>query len=258
MKEVQLSLFPEEPKPLGGGFLLWMDLLKPAGLEGEAYPFSLPAIASLERLEFHRAVTFLVGENGSGKSTLLEGLAVRLGFNAEGGGRNFNFATRETHSPLHHALRVARRAGRESDNYFLRAESFYNLASQIDDLGVTGYGDVPVHERSHGEAFLTILTQRLRGNGLYLFDEPEAALSPQRQMAVLSHLHALVKHGSQLIIATHSPILLSYPHATIYECSASGLRQVGYEETEAFRVTRDFLVRWQRLVPLLLEDAEEE
>lgn len=225
----------------------------------DEYPFCIPAIRHLNRLEFHPAVTFLVGENGTGKSTLLEAIAVKLGFNAEGGSRNFNFATRDTHSTLHEFIRVERGIGHATDHYFLRAESFYNLASEIDDLGVEyGYGKKSLHQQSHGEAFLSLLTNRLQGDGIYLFDEPEAALSPQRQLSVLTLLHRLVYHQSQLVIATHSPILLAYPNARIYRFSENGTEEIKYTDTEQFQITRDFLNRHERMLEILLsaEDAD--
>jgi predicted ATPase len=223
------------------------------------YPFCIPAIRHLQRLELHPAITFFIGENGSGKSTLLEAIAVKLGLNAEGGNRNFNFATRETHSRLHEFITLERSFQRPTDNYFLRAESFYNLASQIDDLSVQfSYGRKSLHQQSHGEAFLSLLLNRLQGDGIYLFDEPEAALSPQRQLSVLTLLHRLIYHNSQLIIATHSPILLSYPNASIYEFSASGIAKVNYTDTEHYRVTKDFLNRHDRMLEILLTAEDED
>ena len=224
----------------------------------DEYPFCVPAIQHLHRLEFHPAVTFLIGENGSGKSTLLEAVAVKLGFNAEGGSKNFNFATRETHSDLHEYIRLERGIGHPTDNYFLRAESFYNLASQIEDLKVSGYGDKSLHDQSHGEAFLSLLLNRLQGDGVYLFDEPEAALSPQRQLSVLTLLHRLVYHRSQLVIATHSPILLAYPNARIYQFSKDGIAEVKYTETEQYQVMKDFLNRHERMLEILLTTEDED
>jgi predicted ATPase len=219
----------------------------------DEYPFCVPAIRHLERLEFHPAVTFFIGENGSGKSTLLEAIALKLGFNAEGGGKNFNFATRATHSNLHEFIRLERGIGHATDNYFLRAESFYNLASEIDDLGVEyGYGKKSLHQQSHGEAFLSLLTNRLQGDGIYLFDEPEAALSPQRQLSVLTLLHRLVYHQSQMVIATHSPILLAYPNAKIYQFAAGGITEINYTDTEHYQITKDFLNRHERMLEILL------
>lgn len=225
----------------------------------DEYPFCVPAIRHLQRLEFHPAVTFFIGENGSGKSTLLEAIALKLGFNAEGGSKNFNFATRETHSNLHEFIRIERGIGHAADNYFLRAESFYNLATQVEELGVEyGYGKKSLHQQSHGEAFLALLLNRLQGDGVYLFDEPEAALSPQRQLSVLTLLHRLVYHQSQLVIATHSPILLAYPNARIYQFSPDGIAEVKYTETEHYQVTKDFLNHHERMLEMLLVAEDED
>ncbi len=223
----------------------------------DEYPFSVPAIRHLHRLELHPAVTFFIGENGSGKSTLLEALAIKLGYNAEGGGKNFDFASRPTHANRHEFLTLERGFAHATDGFFLRAESFYNLASQIDDLGVEyGYGKKSLHAQSHGEASLSLLLNRLQGDGVYLFDEPEAALSPQRQLSVLTLLHRLVHHRSQLVIATHSPILLAYPHARIYQFTETGIAEIKYPDTEHFQVTKDFLNRHERRLELLLTEED--
>ena len=229
------------------------------------YPFNLPAVVSLDRLEFDARVTFLIGENGSGKSTLLEAIAVALGFNPEGGSRHFRFGTRPSHSELYEYLRVVRSITRPRDGYFLRAESYYNVATEIENLDkiagagppiADAYGPRALHEQSHGESFLALVEHRLRGHGLYLLDEPEAALSPIRQMTLLSRLHALVEKSSQFVIATHSPILLAYPGAAIYELRPGGMNRTQYEETEHFRVTRDFLNRYPAMLKELLGDGD--
>jgi predicted ATPase len=208
----------------------------------DAYPFNLPAIRKLDRLAFHADVTFIVGENGSGKSTLLEAIAAAWGFNPEGGTKNFRFATRESHSELYHYLRLVKAARRPSDGFFLRAESFFNVATSIDQIGVVdSYGGRSLHEQSHGESFLALMLHRFGGNGLYLLDEPEAALSPSRQLAVLRRIHDLVLANSQFIIATHSPILMAYPSAKILLLSENGFSEVRYEDTERFIVTKEFL-----------------
>jgi predicted ATPase len=220
----------------------------------ERYPFCLPAVRSLDRLELHPKVTFFVGENGSGKSTLLEAIAVSLGFNAEGGSKNFNFGTRRSHSELHEYLRVAKGFKRPRTGFFLRAESFFNVATEIDNLDVVdSYGGRSLHEQSHGESFLALMTERFGGQGLYILDEPEAALSPQRQLAVLARIHDLVLDDAQFIIATHSPLLMAYPDACIYLCGKDGVSQVTYEDTEHFLVTRDFLADPQRMLRQLMQ-----
>ena len=221
----------------------------------ETYPFAIPSIRHLHRLEFHPAVTFFIGENGSGKSTLLEAIAVKAGFSAEGGDKQLHFSTHDTHSPLHDCMKLERAFGRPTDGFFLRAESFYNVASALENLGSSfhSYGGKPLHQQSHGESFLAVMKERLQGGGVYLFDEPEAALSPQRQLSVLTLMHRLVHHQSQLIIATHSPILLAYPHAKIYQFSESGIIERKYTETEHYQVTKNFLNRHERMLELLLE-----
>lgn len=180
----------------------------------DRYPFNLKSVSAPDRLALHPTVTFLIGENGSGKSTLMEAIAVSLGFNAEGGSKNFSFGTRRSHSELHEYLRIAKGIKRPRDGYFLRAESFFYLATEIEVLDAVPFGGPPVinsyggrslHEQSHGESFMALLMKRFGGQGVYLLDEPEAALSPCRQLAVLSRIHDLVLENSQFIIATHSP-----------------------------------------------------
>jgi predicted ATPase len=219
----------------------------------EDYPFCLGALRRLERLSLHPAVTFIVGENGSGKSTLLEAIAVAWGFNPEGGTRNFKFATRASHSCLHEYLTLVKSTRRPRDGFFLRAESFFNVATQIDELDVAhAYGGKSLHEQSHGESFFALMTHRFSGNGLYILDEPEAALSPSRQFAMLSRLHELVEDGSQFIIATHSPILITYPNAQVHQIAEDGLQAVSYEQTALFQETKSFLNGPERYLQHLL------
>lgn len=221
----------------------------------DAYPFSIPAVKELNTLEFHPEVTILVGENGSGKSTLVEAIAMALGFGAEGGTRNVQTRTTDDTSPLHQHLKLTRSFVKPRDSYFLRAESFYNVATYMDEVGyLRGYGDRSLHARSHGEAFITLLTDKLRGKGLYIFDEPEAALSPTRQLTALRLIHQLVQDESQFIIATHSPILLSYPGARILMLDGNGLSSVKYEDTEHYAVTKDFLNDYKGTLRHLLSE----
>jgi predicted ATPase len=221
------------------------------------YPFNIPAIREFGELEFHPDVTFLVGENGAGKSTLVEAIAVAMGFSAEGGTRNFQVSTADTVSLLHQHVKVVKSFAKPKDYYFLRAESFYNIATYMDTTGyLEGYGNKSLHERSHGEAFMATLTIKLRGNGLYIFDEPEAALSPTRQMAALSAIHQLVMKDSQFIIATHSPILLAYPNAKIFFLDDDGISEISYEETEHYVVTKNFLNNHKKLLQTILSDDE--
>lgn len=221
------------------------------------FPFCIPAVKEMGMLEFHPDVTFFVGENGAGKSTLLEAIALTMGFGPEGGTKNVRFETAQTTSPLHQHLQISKSFKAPKDGYFLRAESFYNVATYMDEVGyLDSYGGKSLHGRSHGESFMALLTLKLRGNGLYLFDEPEAALSPNRQLAALSVIHQLVQDQSQFIIATHSPILLAYPGAKIYQFDSSGVYEVEYEDTEHFAVTRDFLNHYPRRLEQLLSDEE--
>lgn len=230
-------------------FIRSVELIRETIPDTQTYPFNLAAVRHLDRLDFHPKVTFLIGENGSGKSTLMEAIALRYGLNAEGGSRNFNFATQESHSPLHNHVRLAKGIKRAEDAYFLRAETYYNVATNIDQLDREGggipinsyYGGKSLHEQSHGESFFALFHHRFHGNGMYLLDEPEAALSPKRQTELLKRLHELIAQNSQFIIATHSPIILAYPHATIYHLSDKGYVQMRYEETEHYTLYRDFL-----------------
>jgi predicted ATPase len=222
----------------------------------DRYPFTLPAVTELGRLELDPGVTFLVGENGSGKSTLLEAMAVAAGMNAEGGGRNFRFATRSTESALGSHLRLYRSHRRPVTDFFLRAETFYNVATEVEEIGTRGYGDASLHDQSHGESFLALALNRFHMNGLYLLDEPEAALSPQSQIVLLLRIHDLAQQGAQWVIATHSPILLAHPDCTIYEISETGYRTVSYDELELVRLYRDFLGDPQLYLRHLLADGD--
>jgi predicted ATPase len=247
-------------------YLLEASLLREQVASFDDYPFNIPAIAALDTIAFEKPVTFLIGENGSGKSTLLEAIAVSWGMNAEGGSRNFNFATRDSHSVLSAHLKLSRSLRTAKDNFFLRAESFYNLATVIEDLGLHGvgprswasYGRKSLHEQSHGESFLTMFMNRFNGKGFYVLDEPEAALSPTRQLSVISVLHELVGQGAQFIIATHSPILMAYPDAAIFQMTDEGPQPVAYRDTEHFQVTRRFLENPERMLEILMEPEEDD
>jgi len=226
----------------------------------DAYPFVLPAVQALEHLEL-APVTYFIGENGSGKSTILEAIAVACGFNAEGGTMNFNFATRRSESPLHQCIRLTRAPRRPRTGFFLRAESFFNLATEIERLDaepalsppvIDSYGGESLHEQSHGESFLALMKHRFGPNGLYILDEPEAALSPSRQLSLLIRMHELLDEGSQFIIATHAPIVLAYPGATIYQLDERGITSVDYDQTEHVQLTRDFLNDRDRYLQRLL------
>lgn len=222
------------------------------------YPFTIPAVNRLECLALHPKVTFLVGENGSGKSTLIEAIAAAVGLNPEGGSQNLRFSTATSESDLHSILRVVRGARRPRTAFFLRAESFFNVATVVDQLGVqASYGGRSLHEQSHGESFLALVIERFGADGLYLLDEPEAALSPQRQLSLLAEFDRLARQDrSQLIVATHSPILLAYPHARIYALTPDGIADIKYEQTEHYSLTRDFLLNRDRYLRRILGDSE--
>jgi predicted ATPase len=232
----------------------------------DRYPYNLPAVRQFLDLTFHPKVTFFVGENGTGKSTLLEAIASVCGLNPEGGSRNFHFATRTSHSSLDECLRLARAPATPGDSYFLRAESFYNVATEIERLDSEGgggpkvigaYGGRSLHEQSHGESFFALFKNRFREHGLYLLDEPEAALSPTRQLEFLALLHDYCNRGGQFVIATHSPILMAYPDALIYVLNADGVREVAYQETEHYLVTRGFLSNPRRTLDVLFAEGDE-
>lgn len=240
-------------------FLLDLQLLRDRVPSFADYPFCLSAVRQLQTLPFHPRVTFLVGENGSGKSTLLEAIAVACDLNPEGGSRNFNFATRASHSGLDRFVRLARSPRLPRDSFFLRAESFYNVATEIERLGpeiILAYGGRSLHEQSHGESFFALFENRFRPPGLYLLDEPESALSPARQMSFLALLHQHCEDGSQFLIATHSPIIMAYPHAWIYVLGTEGPVRTEYTDTEHYRITRAFLTKTEKMLAVLLESAE--
>ncbi len=233
-------------------------------LDGESYLNDIPAVKYLTQageISVDNDVTIFVGENGTGKSTLLEAIAVACGFNPEGGSRNFTFATAETHSELCNHIRVLRKTI-PKDGFFLRAESFYNVATNIDELDsqpaaaapiIDSYGGVSLHNQSHGESFLALVKNRFGGNGLYILDEPEAALSPMRLLTLIRLMKELVDNGSQFIISTHSPILMAFPGAQILELSESGINPIDYRLTEHYQVTKRFLDNPEKMLSYLLE-----
>ncbi len=235
-------------------------------IESDLYLKNISAVKYLEKnrkLTFNKPITVFVGENGTGKSTLLEAIAVAFGFNAEGGTVNFRFETKRSHSELHKHLTVVKR-GYPKDGYFLRAESFYNAATYIDkvyeselQMGMdTPYGDVSLHEQSHGESFMSLVENKFRGEGLYILDEPEAALSPMRILRLLVNIKELADEGAQFIIATHSPFIMALPGADVFEFSAKGIKAVDYKETEHFLLTKDFVSRPERMLGYLFDEED--
>ena len=225
--------------------------------ERSEYPYSIPVIKELYELEFRKSITFITGENGTGKSTLIEAIAISAGFNPEGGSIYMNYSTYDTHSSLYNDIRLVRAARRNRDGYFLRAESFYNVASAL----MTKYNDdgkmQDFHARSHGESFLDFI-QRADQPGLYIMDEPEAALSPQRQLTLLIHLVKMAQKGAQFVIVTHSPILLAIPDADIFSFDEGSIQQIRYEDTESYQITKMFLDNREYMLKRLLAEDEEE
>jgi predicted ATPase len=228
-----------------------------------SYPFSIPAINRLSELALDRPVTMFAGENGSGKSTLIEAIAVAVGFNAEGGSNNMTVSTRASHSNLHEHIRLIRASRSPRTGYFLRAESFFNIATNIEDLDkeptpapriIDSYGGKSLHEQSHGESFLSLIINRFGPDGLYILDEPEAALSLRGNLALMRRIHELTTEGSQFVISTHSPILLGYPDARIYVLSDEGITERRYEDTEQYELTRSFLDDRARFLRYLFTD----
>ncbi len=222
-----------------------------------SYLAKLPAVKFFldgGELDTSASVTIFVGENGTGKSTLLEAIAVAFGFNPEGGSRNFDFSTAETHSELYEHITLIKRAY-PKDGFFLRAESYYNVASYIDSIDdgkfIDNYGGKSLHEQSHGESFLSLVQNRFSGKGLYILDEPEAALSPQSTLLLLAEIKRLVEKDSQFIIATHSPILMAFPEAAVFEFSENGIEKKDYKETEHFQIMKNFLHDSERMVKII-------
>ncbi|MEK4369952.1 AAA family ATPase [Paenibacillus sp. FSL P4-0176] len=235
-------------------YLRSVELLSAKIENRDQYPFDIPAIRSLERLELRNNVTFFVGENGSGKSTLLEGIAHQCGFNTAGGGRNNAYETYASESSLGNYLRLAW-LPKITNGFFMRSESFYQFASHVDAMpeSLQYYGGRSLHEQSHGESFLSLFVNRFSSKGIYLLDEPEAALSPARQLSLLRILHDL-SSTSQFIIATHSPILLGYPGAEILSFDDSQIQEVAYEDTDHYQITRSFLENRDRMLNELFKD----
>ena len=230
------------------------------GIPETEYYADLPAVRQIVRehgLTLTKSVTFLVGENGIGKSTLIEAIAVAAGFNPEGGTRNYSFSTADSHSSLHKHIHLIRGIDRHPDGFFLRAESFYNAASYLDSMDskvLLSYGGESLHKLSHGESFLALVENRFSPDGLFILDEPEAAISPMRMLRLMADIHDLAKHGAQFIISTHSPVLITLPGSDIIQFSDEGLAHVNYQDTEHFQITKAFLANPERMLHILLEE----
>jgi predicted ATPase len=227
-------------------------------LDSNSYPANLPAVKHIEKVQFHPAVTYLVGENAMGKSTLIEAIAVAAGFNAEGGTKNFqtdNSGT--TDIELADAITLRRNAGRETDGYFLRAEAAYKMATYVNQIGVGSYGDL--HQVSHGESFMQIFSFRFKRskNCLFILDEVESALSPQRQLEFLALLHTHIERGSQFIISTHSPILMAYPNSRLYWLSREGIEERNWKDTDHFKIYESWVKHPEKMVNILLTESME-
>lgn len=238
-------------------FLQEMSLYRESVPSFNTYPFHLSAIKHLKRLTFHPKVTYFVGENGMGKSTLLEAIAVALGFNPEGGTMNYHFSTYDSHSELDRHLTFVKGPIRPKNGFFLRAETFYNLATYVEerDLAFT-FGGRSLHEQSHGEAFWSTFMNRFKGNGLFILDEPESALSPLRQLSMLARIDELVQQRSQFIIATHSPIVMAYPDSMIIEFTEEGIKETSLEDTEHYQLMKQFFEDRQRMLYHLLNQKK--
>ena len=220
-----------------------------------SYIRKIKSLKGLEKLTFQSPVTFFVGETGSGKSTLLEAMAVSYGFNPEGGTMNYDFSTFDSHSELHEAVTLIKGYRRAKWGYFLRAESFYNVATKEDEYSRMPRGKPQFyHEKSHGESFLEIIHENLQKNGLFFLDEPEAALSPQRQLSLLIELYHCAKEGSQFFIVTHSPILLGLPDAQILTFDKGQVHPCRYEETDSYQITKSFMSNRDGMLKVMLEE----
>ena len=222
-------------------------------IEHNSYLRKIKSLTSLNTMKFENNITLLAGENGSGKSTLLEAIAICKGFNPEGGTKNYSFSTYDSHSSLCDAMTISKGYRKEKTGYFFRAESFYNVATMEERYADPAHESMKYHYQSHGESFLSLFQNYLDKDGLYILDEPEAALSPQRQLTLLMEICNYARKGAQFIIATHSPILLGMPDSQILLFNDAGIRKCAYEETDSYKITKMFVNDRERLLDKLLD-----
>ena len=236
---------------------LW---IKWEDINDSSYLRNIPSISLLDEMTFEKPVTFFVGENGSGKSTLLEAIAIAYGVNPEGGTKNYTFSTYDSHSELCDAIRLSKGYNKPRRNYFLRAESFYNVATKEEEYSRSGsdfYIPKEFHKKSHGESFIEVVKSYFGPNGIYILDEPEAALSPQRQLTLLYEIDRCVQEDSQFIIVTHSPILLGYPNSEILSFDDGEIHRIEYKDTESYKITEMFINRREQVLGSLFGDGVE-
>lgn len=238
-------------------FITKIELLRDRIQSYEEYPFNIEIIKKFNELKLSKPVSFFIGENGIGKSTFIEALAIACGLNPEGGTENFHFKTKDTHSQLHNYLRVSK-FKKPIRKFFLRAETFYNFSSDVDKIAESDtsiydyYGGKSLHDCSHGEAFLQLMHYKFKEKGLYILDEPEAALSPQRQMTLLCYINQLVKSNSQFIISTHSPIIISYPNAEIFDLN-NNFERLEFEDTEIYQIYKNYINNYKKMQERLFD-----
>lgn len=226
-------------------------------LNNNSYVREIEALREIDEIAFHKPVTFFVGENGSGKSTLIEAMAVEYGFNHEGGTLNYNFSTYEERSELAEAVTLVKGVRRAKWGYYLRAESFFNVATMEEEYAESEWTSDKLHYQSHGESFIAIAQKHFKGNGLFFLDEPEAALSPQRQLSLLLEIYKCAKNSAQFFVVTHSPILLGLPGAEILSFDEGQIHEIAYEETGSYQITSAFVNKREKMLDELFHGDDD-